>query len=604
MRFRKKSWTGLALVVVFVWWAGTCRGLAQDVAPEVMAYADMVLYNGKILTADEAFHIYEALAVRDEKFLAVGDSDRILKMAGPQTRRIDLKGKSVTPGFIETHSHGWIGNAATSGPRQEGQTREAFDGGTFYFDTLESGLQKLARIVATRPSGKWVHAVTIRNQISTQVTAQELDQVSPNNPVIVQISPQSLVLNSKGLDLVFNSGFMTPDLPGVLKDAQGKPTGQFRGFAFGVFYYEYWPWPDLEQAVAAQKEQLLQFARQGSTTKIGRAQGLAISILNELHNQGELPVRVRVAHEFLRMLPDAERFFKRMGTLVGLGDDWMKIIGTVTQQVDGGSRVGAIFTKRPKLRVMQGAQFGSYGKNYWEEFPEDNGVEERIALAGKYGWNVVSLHTYGDRVAEMSLEAFEQGMKNHPPGLTRHRWVLDHNWIHDEETIAKMKELNVLPSVLLWFGMGGLRERGEQQGESAAFEVGEDDPLVYMYGADNLSTWSPGRSLIEAGLRPMAETAGPPLTNLQLFVTRRNQGRTWGPEERVSREEALWMKTAWAARYTEEEDKLGTIEAGKLADFVVLGGDYLTVPEEEIHQIPVLMTVVGGKVMFEKADQF
>ena len=119
MRFRKKSWTGLALVVVSVWWAVTCRGFAQEVAPEVMAYAVWVLYNGKILTADESFHISEALAVRDGKFLAVGETDRILKMAGPQTRRIDLKGKSVTPGFIETHSHSWIGNAATSGPRED-----------------------------------------------------------------------------------------------------------------------------------------------------------------------------------------------------------------------------------------------------------------------------------------------------------------------------------------------------------------------------------------------------------------------------------------------------------------------------------------------------
>ena len=598
MRAGEKRWGSALFVIVSAVWAVTCWGLAQDVAPEVMAYADMVLYNGKILTADEAFHIYEALAVRDEKFLAVGDSDRILKMAGPQTRRIDLKGKSVTPGFIETHSHGWIGNAATSGPREEGAVKEGFDG-TFFFNSVEIGLQKLAKIVARKNPGEWVHATTIRNQVSTKVTAQELDRVSPNHPVIVQISPQSLVLNSQGLDLVFNSGFMTPDLPGVVKDAQGKPTGQFRGFAFGVFYYEYWPWPDLEKAVAAQKEQLLQFARQGSTTKIGRAQGLAISILNELHKQGELPVRVRVAHEFLRMLPDAERFFKRMGTLVGLGDDWLKIIGTVTQQVDGGSRVGAIFTKRPKLRVMQGAQFGPYGKNYWEEFPEDNGVEERIALAGKYGWNVVSLHTYGDRVAEMSLEAFEQGMKNHPPGLTRHRWVLDHNWMQDEETIAKMKELNVLPSVLLWFRLVAR----ENQERAELFNL-EGQPLVYMYGADNLSTWSRGKSLIEAGLKPMAETQGTPLANLQLFITRKGQdGKVWGPEERVSRQEALWMKTAWAARYTEEEDKLGTIEAGKLADFVVLGGDYLTVPEDEIYKIPVLMTVVGGKLMFEEPGQ-
>jgi len=600
MTVRKKRYTSMVFVVACLMWAVTYWGSAQDVAPEVMAYADMVVYKGKILTADDSFHKYEALAVRDGKFLGVGDSDRILKMAGPQTRRIDLKGKTVVPGFIETHSHGWIPNIRGAS-REEGEFREGFDG-TFYFNTLDAGLQKLGQIVAKakKKPGEWVRTSTIRSKISTEVTARDLDQVSPDNPVVINISPQSLVLNSKGLDLVFNSGFMTPDLPGVLKDAQGKPTGQFRGLAFGVFYYEYWPWPDMERAIELEKERHERSLRQGSTTLIGRIAGVALTVLNELRERGELRLRARVSHEFLSFLPDAERFFKRMGTLVGLGDDWLKIIGTVPQQVDGGSRVGAILTKTPKLRVLEGAQFGSYGKNYWEEFPEDNGVDERIALAGKYGWNITSLHSYGDRAAEMSLEAFERGMKNHPPGLTRHRWVLDHNWMHDEETIAKMKELNVLSSILVWFR----RTPRETQQRADLFNL-EGQPLIYMYGADNLSTWSQAKSLIEAGLKPMLEGGGStPLEDLQLFITRKGQeGRIWGPAERVSRQEALWMKTAWAARYTEEEDKLGTIEAGKLADFVVLGGDYLTVPEDAIYKIPVLMTVVGGKVMFEEPGQ-
>lgn len=600
-----RIFTLLASLILAVWPSGYCEAvLAQQELPsEILSYADMVLYNGKILTADDNFTIAEAVAIRDGKFLAVGTTDRILQLAGPNTRRIDLKGKTVAPGFIETHAHGWAGNVATAAPRRVGELRPGFDAGMFIFYTKEKGLEQLKKIADQAPPGKWLWLATIRNNPSLTITAKELDTVTPNNPVVIQISPQEAVVNSKALQAILEKMPGIRDMGGLMKDQKtGEPTGQFRGNAFGVLFYEFFPWTDLGKLIQDEKENLQRFIKNGVTTKIGRAQGLAITILNELHTRGELPLRVRVAHEFLRMLPDAERFLKRMGNLSGIGDDWLKIIGTVEQQVDGGSRVGAILTKKPKLRVLPGAQYGQYGANYWGEehgYSSGNSPRENIIMAGRYGWNVVSLHSYGDKVAEISLEAFEEGMKQHPPALTKRRWVLDHNWMHDEQTIEKAKRLNVLLSVLPWFRMGGGEEE-QERGEADAFGV-QGDPLVYMYGADWLSTWSPAKSLIEAGLKPMAETAGPPLQSIQSFVTRKDsRGRVWGPQERVDRKTALWMKTRWAAYYTGEEDRLGSIEAGKLADFVVLGGDYMTVAEDEISKIPVLMTVVGGKVVYEE----
>ena len=592
--------TGLFLLV------GCGQAMAQQDLPlEVLAYADMVLYGGKILTADDSFTIAEAIAIRDGKFLAVENMDRILKMAGPKTRKIDLKGKSVVPGFIETHAHNWVGNIATNVPRRKGlKGKEEYgfdmpiDEPMFVFSTIEEGLETIKGIVDKAQPGKWLWLASMRTKAALTLTAQQLDTVSPKNPVTIMLSPQEAVVNSKALQAVIKKTPSFATMQGLLKDPKtGQATGQCRGMAFGTLFYEFQPWPNIEEAVQQEKKIMLNLAKSGATTRIGRAQGLAITILSELYTRGELPIRLRFAHEFLRLLPDAERFFRRMGNLSGIGDDWLKIYGTVALQVDGAENVGTVRTKKPKLRVMPGAMYGEYGVNYWEEagtIPPQN-----MILAGKYGWNIVSLHSYGDRTAEMSLEVFAEAMKQHPSGLTKRRWVFDHNYMHDNETIQEMKRLNVIPSVLLWFrGSRGERRPSEELGKPFNIQV---DPLVYMYGADSLNQWSRARSLIEAGIKPAAETSGAALASIEGFVTRKDaKGRVWGPQERIARQEALWMKTRWAAYISEDEDKLGSIEVGKLADFVVLGGDYMTVPEDEISEIPVLMTVVGGKVVYEE----
>ncbi len=121
-----------------------------------------------------------------------------------------------------------------------------------------------------------------------------------------------------------------------------------------------------------------------------------------------------------------------------------------------------------------------------------------------------------------------------------------------------------------------------------------------------LASFSLGRTWIDQGFKPVAESGAlDVLTRVEGFITRKGQkGRVWNPEERVSRKEALWMITNWAAYYAMDEDKLSTIEAGKLADLVVLGQDYMTVAEDEISDIPILMTMVGGRVVHEVPNQF
>ena len=577
----------------------------RDLPPEVIAYADIVFHNGRILTADEGFRVVQALAVRDGKFLALGENQRILAMAGPETRKVDLNGKTVVPGFIESHMHGWTGNI-TSSPRRPGESRSIYET-TFVGETVEEYLVKTKEVVAKHRPGEWVHIATLRNEVTiNQLDRWQLDKISPNNPVRLKASPSESVLNSLALQEAFESGILTPDTIGVQKDEEDRPNGQLWGLAEGELNMNFLPWPEDwdTEWVNQQREQLRQNVETGITTRIGRATGLSVAILNELRERGELPLRVRVSHEFFRKNAKYLVDLKRLGNLSGVGDDWFKIIGTTSQQVDGGSIQGAIFTTRPKIRILPNSAYGPFGKSYWDVYPEGY-VEQTIIDANSHGWNIVSLHTYGDASGELITKAFEKAAQVKP---FKRRWVIDHSWWLTPESIERMKKLDVILSVLPWWE--GRRAGGEGEMTEADLQVAESfggvtDPMVYQFGPDNLLKWSAGRSLIEAGFKPIAETAGTPLESIQAFITRKDgQGRVWNPSERVSRRQALWMKTNWAAYYTMEEKKIGTIEAGKLADLVVLGGDYMTVPEDEISDIPVLMSVVGGQVMHEVPGEF
>ena len=565
-----------------------CPGitLSQDLPSEVIAYADMVLYNGKILTVDEAFSIVEAVAVRDGKILATGSSSRILPMAGPDTQRIDLRGRSVTPGLMSTHEHGWVGQLSKSGLE-----------GNVFFSDVEAGLEEVRKLVEATPPGEWIFLSGVRNKVFlTELTRQDLDRVSPNNPVALHGSTAETVVNT----LAMKAAGIKPGIVGVLLDDNGEPTGQLRQAAVGIITYEMKPnpWPeDLSTLVARQKERLFQRASEGLTTQMGRAQGLTISVLRELWDSGELPIRVRVAHEFPMYNPNAEAYFRRVGNLRNLGDDWMKIFGATVGPVDGVLSVGGIMSNTPKLRdaeVIGGDVFGAYGQNKWaqldgmweENFEEFSTERKALILANRYGWNITSLHSTGDLSAEVYLDAVEEANREK---TLQGPWGFDHNVFLNPEVLARSKNL------------GAMRLSFKTQGL-----FGNPETLLHQYGADRLQDNTVMlNSAIEAGLTPTPDSLGSgghPFAIMQEFITRTDEkGRQWNVKEAINRVQALRMYTTWAARYIEDEDKLGSIEPGKLADMVVLnGGDFMRVPDEQLSELEVAMTIVGGKVVYDR----
>ena len=544
----------------------------QDLPSEVVNYADLIVTNTVIYSADDQFSRYQAMAVRDGKILALGTSDRISRMAGPNTERLDLQGTgySILPGLFESHGHGPLG---TGGGLERGLDAKR---GSVTFDSIEEGLREVEELLKGLSEGDWLVVGGPRDSIPLQtVTRWQLDTVSPNNPVVIGYGGELSAVNSKTWELAELEG-----TPGALKNADGEGTGQLRTWAHGAMTYAI-PWGSIdEEALAERAGTLFQLNAQGITTVCGRIMGRALTIVRQLWERDELTARVRGSLGFLRSNMRPEEYLKRIGKLVSFGlGDMVKIIGLTTQHPDGTMGSGAMLTWQQKLRQMDGDPYSMIGENRW-----DIGSNDSIAikLAIKYGWNISGVHNQGDQASWLYLKAIEEGHEQEgllvPTSLPHGN---DHNTLNTAENFALMKKYNVNPSVGLYLG----QER-----------------LIFQYGGDTAHRTSAFQSMIAAGLRPSSEEARPALRAIEKLITRADdQDRVWGSHEMLSREDALRARTIWSAGYCgAEDDRLGSLEPGKLADFVVLGQDYLQVPVDDISEIPVIKTFLGGKVVYDR----
>ena len=217
-----------------------------------------------------------------------------------------------------------------------------------------------------------------------------------------------------------------------------------------------------------------------------------------------------------------------------------------------------------------------------------------VMEARRLGWNFVGIHNMGSRALEIFLETWEAA--EHQPNILLPRYrplALDHNINWSPETIALAAKLK--DSIRL-----GLQNVIFQQREAKGLRK---EVLTAQWG-ELLNTMQPVKDLLDAGVPVHLEGGDPwvrsPLRRIQQFVTRKDiQGRVWGARQAIDRKTALLMNTRWGARFVDEKD-LGSIEPGKLADLVVLDGDFLAVPDDKIDQIPVVMTMMGGKVVYEQ----
>ncbi len=549
---------------------------AQQLPEEVINYADIVLYNGLVLMADDDFTVAEAIAVRDNKILAVGDTARIRRMAGPRTRRIDLAGRTVVPGFIDTHLH--LQTAGGNMNRHNLDSAGATD---------EDILGRLREIVARTPPGEWV--LTRSRHV---LTREQLDRVAPLHPVYINIIEEydePIIVNSRAWELAQ----LPDDMPGIDRDPEtGEPNGLLWGYAAGVVLFETIPEVPVEPRLEPLREKMREAVAVGLTTVFSQGLPMEISAVMELWRRGVLLFRWRLAHQMLCQNPRAETTLRRVGNLDGLGDDWFRIEGLQPGNPDTSLALGA-YVEQPPLNRSPNAppegqlsrQWSRFGKNYWSDL-EHSGYQH-IILANRYGWSIRGMHSAGDRASYLALNAFEEANKERP--LAGRRFALDHGPMFRPQDVQRMKEMGIIVSA------------------APKYITLNMDRMVHMYGPDAIHRMLPVKTLIEAGVKVVAEADVrgeymAPMWNIEKFVTRQDeQGRVWGPDQRITRQQALLMYTNWAAYYTNDEQRLGTLEPGKLADLVVLNGDFLRVSETEISKLGVDLTLVGGKVVYEAA---
>ncbi len=576
---------------------------AQDLPPEILDYADTVLYNGQVLTMDgdrPPITVTEALAIRDGKIMAVGQNDRISRMAGPDTLRVDLKGKTVMPGIIDTHSH--PNSYALSHYSQEvipPYLKFLEENGvrfaTVRWESPETVVADFKRFAESVAPGEWIFStVGLTKEVRetwAEISREDLDRASPDHPLFVRIAYGMWGLaNTKMLEIV--EDIYGDHLPGLLKDEEGIPNGRMFGAAGEVIDQEVLPQIPPEILAPPFKKELEEWVALGVTTLSTRLKGSEIRAYTLLDRQGELPLRLPYSHELGRVNPSFERSLKRFGNLQGHGTERIWMIGMSLGNPDGtGPNSGEIpggqvCVSVPK-RELYPNDFYPEGMCFWD-IPGMPGYNN-VLLANRYGYRISGVHNYGDNSSLVMLDAYAEA--NQENSILQGRFALDHGTMVSPEVIQRSAKLGVLWSL-----------------QPALFYGGNAANISRVYGEEYAHQWVlPVKSLIDAGVKVSygADTHNDPkrhpMFNLEVLVTRRTvDGRVFGPREAIDRSTALLMMTRWGAGYVLRDEELGSLEVGKLADLVVLDKNPLdrNIGDEDLSEIEVLATVIGGEVAY------
>jgi len=563
---------------------------AQNLPPEVLAYADAVFYNGSVITVDEKFSIAKAIAVRGNKIFKVGNDADVLKLAGPNTRKIDLKGRSVIPGLIDSHSHA----QATAADRY-GKDLAELPGQFARMRISEaknwaSGKEDIRAIVKKAKPGEWVVGSILRGTFLTQMTRKELDEVAPLNPIVVYERPSVGVGNTLAVKEIVNT--YGPDVEGLLKDEKGEPTGHVRKPLVGLLAYEVFPGVPEKVLADMYRKRLMDYPAVGVTSISTSVEANAFSAFNYLDQHEGMPIRLAYGlRNIARDNPSASMYMKRVGIFTGHGNDKLWMVGQDAGSADGGlgGQYSAMCTTIPKLlkltpRDYTKSEFGDCRLN-----KGDIRWNSHMAVALS-GGRITNTHVAGDKAHDTFLDLFEEVENRVGEGTVRERrMAFDHCVFIRPDQILRAKKMGVS-----WSCHTGYLYR-------------DGNWLAPLYGKDKVEKWmTPLRSLLDSGMPVAWHTSSefvtdrfPPLKHLQAMVTRRaRDGVVYGPEERITRQEALRMMTMGSAYYMLREKVIGSLEPGKLADLVVLDKDFMKVPDEELANIQILMTLVDGKPLF------
>lgn len=553
--------------------------------------ADLIIHNAKVLTVDTKDTIAEAVAIEGNKIVAVGLNAEVLKLKKPGTRVIDAGGKTVLPGLFDSHVHP-TGAAASEAKGPMANLR-----------SITEVLEYIRRKTAEIPEGKWIvvrYAFPTRLKEVRFPTKAELDSVSSKHPVLYHAGPAG-VANSLALKL---SGVtkQTPNPPAgtVVKDPEtGEPTGMLRN-AYGVLKGV--PGTGDSLTAAEKRAALVKlfklYNEHGLTSIADRNAGRdALDAYLDLQKAGDLTVRVNVARSFSPN-GSAEDIAKRLDDLAGkdgrggptgVGDDWVKI-GPIKMFLDGGMLNGSAYMRQPwpKGPTHQITQDDYRGLLFIQ--PEQ--LKLVVEVAAKKKWQTTA-HTAGEGAMDVLLDAYEHVNRITP--IKEMRMCITHANFPSQHNLERCRSLGVCADVQpAWLYKDG----------QAQFDI---------FGPERMRWFSPYKSWLEyttvgGGSDHMLrfdplDSTNPwsPWLGIGTAVTRKvEQGRVHFPRECLTREQAIRLYTINNAYLHHEELKKGSLEVGKLADLIMTDRDPLTCPADDIRDTKTLLTVVDGKVVFER----
>jgi predicted amidohydrolase YtcJ len=541
-----------------------------------LPYPDLVLYNGKIRTFVTETSTCEALACSNGRIVATGRSDEMRRLAGPDSKVIDLNGRTSIPGLTDTHVH--LSEKGTA-------EMELVDCRDFYVDvhSISDILQRLANASASAPRGSWIIAhgspmQDFRLKDKRFPDKRDLDGVVPDNPVSISFGAHITIGNSKALAAAKITRD-TPDPAGghITKDPQtGEPTGELHERAQLILkkVAPEFNYLQLKDGIVFALEQCLQ---RGVTTvhDIVRYAD-PVRAYQEIYQEGRMHARVSILPRVIESMIESKSLIE-LGLVTGFGNEWLRV-GGVKMSIDGGIT----------------------GRNacFYEPYEDDDHnhgiiriqqdeLNETVRKCHEAGLRCC-VHAIGDRAFDMALDAYENAIAKSPRKDHRHRIEHMGNWLATQERMQRMVRSGIvaIPNIAIGYYVG--------------------DAILDCVGEKRLTKAFPFRTLLKNGVIIAGGSDSPgywpvdALRDIAACVSRKMRwGEVWVPEERITVAEAFAMHTTTASWVGFEENVKGTLETGKLADIAVLAEDPFKIESEKIKDLQVEMTIVGGEVKYQ-----
>lgn len=522
---------------------------------------DLIVVNARVLTSDPSAPRAEAFAVKNGRFIAVGSTSDVRNLATSRTPMIDARRMTVTPGFIDAHCH-------------PNGVEELYGVNTNLRTVREIQAAIRQKVETTAPE-VWITGFMFDDtKLDRPLTRKDLDEATTEHPVsVAHRGGHTNFYNSKAFELAGITA-QTPDPPdGRFFKEDGELNGRVAENARGVFNR-------VGKRETFTPEQRRDRARKGMAhmSKLFNAAGLT-----SVHNAGTSQDHIlayedcrqngELTHRAYMMIRSPEAFsgLKAANIHTGFGDEWIRV-GGVKFVADGSASERTMRMSTPYVGT------NDYGILTLTQEQLYDAVDDAHSHDFQVG-----VHANGDVTIDMVLNAYERALQKWPDSNRRHR--IEHCTLVNPDLVRRIKASGVIPTPF-WTYVHYHGEKWKEYG---------DGKIAWMFAH---------RSFLDAGIRvPGASDYMPgpfePLMAIESMVTRKDsQGRVWGPNQKVTVDEALAIATINGAYASSEENLKGSIAAGKLADFVVLEKDPHDVDPDEIRNIKVNRTVVGGKTVY------